>query len=82
MMGRILIAFLLAACLVLPLATCTHSRTGDYKHAPESVFGAQYGPDDTWAIYWYICGGDLESGQLRADGSGIDRYVTATDNLN
>jgi predicted small secreted protein len=78
MMGRLLIAFLLAACLALPLAACTHSGVGDYKYASDSVFGTQYDPGDTWAIYWYICGGDIESGY----GKTGDRYGAATDNFN
>jgi hypothetical protein len=81
-MKRILITFLLAVCLLLPLAGCTHSGAGVYKYTPDNVFGAQYDPGGTWAIYWYICGGDLESGHLRADGKGIDRYGAATDNIN
>ena len=41
---------------------------GKYKDAPDAAFGERYGPNDTWAIYWYICGGDLETGKLKADG--------------
>ena len=82
MMRKTLIALLLTLCLLLLLAACTHSGSGGYKYVPDSVFGAKYDPGDTWAIYWYICGGDLESGYPRADGKESDRYGAATDDLN
>jgi hypothetical protein len=73
-----LIALLLAVCFALPQAACTHSGPGEYKYVPASVFGEQYDTGDTWAIYWYICGGDLESGF----GKNGERHGAATDNLN
>jgi len=78
MMRKTLIALLLTLFLLLLL---TASGSGGYKYVPESVFGAKYGPSDTWAIYWYICGGDLESGYPRADGKESDRFGAATDDL-
>jgi hypothetical protein len=82
MVRRILIILLLTACAALPLAACHHSGSGAYKYAPDSVFGSRYDPGDTWAIYWYICGGDLESGHPRAGGGGGNgRFGAASDDL-
>jgi len=61
-MKRITSALLFALCLAALFTGCVHSGAGADKYLPDSVFGAKYDPGDTWAIYWYICGGDLESG--------------------
>ncbi|NLW78222.1 MAG: clostripain [Ruminococcaceae bacterium] len=34
---------------------------GDDDTTDATALGALYDPDDTWAVYWYLCGSDLES---------------------
>lgn len=54
------IAALLSVLLVgLLLAGCGQSRTGEENVPDQPVPGAETA--QTWAIYWYLCGSDLES---------------------
>ena len=66
-----LMAFLLAAMLCFSLTACLEdedweesSTSADSRYhekiakAMEEGYGSQ---DDTWAVYWYLCGSDLES---------------------
>ncbi len=52
------IAFLLAFCLLFLLAACGPRE----ELAASSSDPATAGNGDAWAIYWYLCGSDLESG--------------------
>ena len=38
-------------------------RYTEALYKPYKIPVSGYSPDDTWAIYWYICGSDLESEQ-------------------
>ena len=71
----------LALCALFALGACGHRPAGEYRNAPDAAFGPRYSPEDTWAVYWYICGGDLETGQPKADGSGYEKGGKATDDL-
>ncbi len=49
-------AFLLIVGMSVSLGGCADGGT------KEGEKEADYGKEDTWAIYWYLCGSDLESG--------------------
>ena len=77
-MKRIL-TILLALALVFSLAACTISVQQPEQAQPSQP--AQSGSktpaptgDDTWAIYWYLCGSDLESKY----GCGTDDLIEVT----
>ena len=59
------LAALLVATLCISFAAC--SGGGDYEDDSPSASGTgtqttqSFDPNDTWAIYWYLCGSDLES---------------------
>ncbi len=36
-------------------------NSGDDSGEHDALAGSGYSPDDTWAVYWYLCGSDLES---------------------
>lgn len=52
------LALLLATLMILSLAACGGAESAQGTAAPSQ--GQDSGTD--WAIYWYICGSDLESG--------------------
>jgi len=62
----------LAVCAALLLTACAArpASSNVYRSAPDSKFGENYNPNDTWAIYWYICGSALETGHPGTDGDG------------
>ena len=70
--ARVAARLLLAAFAALALAGCG-GGAGEYKSAPDAAFGRRYDRSDTWAIYWYICGSDLETGKPKEDGSGYTK---------
>ena len=61
--------------LLLLVSACTDEETGGaVSNAKRSTtskvsFGDEYNKDDTWLVYWYLCGTDLESnyGSASAD---------------
>lgn len=55
--GKILAAFIIAALFIL--TGCTGSNDGIRQARAE--FANTYSSSDTWVIYWYICGTDLET---------------------
>ncbi|MDR2655253.1 MAG: hypothetical protein LBC56_04145 [Oscillospiraceae bacterium] len=65
-----LIAILLGAVLLFSFCACDEllSDTDSYGDPSGAVsrtaasFGDSYDSGDTWAVYWYLCGSDLESG--------------------
>ncbi len=64
-MNRKILSLLLALCLLLSLTACGDAEPDapDVPDAPEqgdSVQPAADGGDESWAIYWYLCGSDLE----------------------
>ena len=64
-MNRKILSLLLALCLLLSLTACGDAEPDapDVPDAPgqgDSVQPAADGGDESWAIYWYLCGSDLE----------------------
>lgn len=64
-MNRKILSLLLALCLLLSLTACGDAEPDapDVPDAPEQgdpVQPAANGGDESWAIYWYLCGSDLE----------------------
>lgn len=54
------LAFFLAACMLLSLVGCSDTEDGEEepKTAAATMENSQ---GESWAIYWYLCGSDLES---------------------
>ena len=64
-MNRKILSLLLALCLLLSLTACGDAEPDapDVPDAPgqgDPVQPAADGGDESWAIYWYLCGSDLE----------------------
>lgn len=64
-MKRKILSLLLALCLLLSLTACGDAEPDapDMPDAPgqgDPVQPAADGGDESWAIYWYLCGSDLE----------------------
>ena len=64
-MNRKILSLLLALCLLLSLTACggTEPDAPDVPDAPgqgDPVQPAANGGEESWAIYWYLCGSDLE----------------------
>lgn len=59
---------LLGVCTVLNSCSSDTMEQTETQVSLESTSGGTGAEDDTWAIYWYICGSDLES----EDGSATD----------
>ncbi len=61
-MNRKILSLLLALCLLLSLTACGDAEP-DVPDAPgqgDPVQPAADGGEESWAIYWYLCGSDLE----------------------
>ncbi len=56
-MKKKLLALLLALTMLLSLAACG-GESADEPSEPSELSGAE---DGGWAVYWYLCGSDLES---------------------
>ena len=82
-MMKKLLSLLLACSLCLSFAACDEDYEGEYEqeeyeqeeyeqeeYEQEDLIGSSGDSDQTWAIYWYLCGSDLES-----------EYGAATDDL-
>ena len=52
-MKKKIFALMMALVMALPLAAC-----GDEPGTPDNNTAAD---DGSWAVYWYLCGSDLES---------------------
>ena len=64
-MKKRLLALLLALALALSLVACGGEDAEVNSSAPSkepSTPTASLGGDESWAVYWYLCGSDLESG--------------------
>ena len=67
--GRISLALVMAVMLVL-VSACTDEEPSSSGVPPTASrsskstvnFSDEYNKDDTWLVYWYLCGTDLESG--------------------
>lgn len=64
-MNRKILSLLLALCLLLSMTACGDAEPDapDVPDAPEQgdpVQPAADGGEESWAIYWYLCGSDLE----------------------
>ena len=55
------IAFLLAICLVFSFAGCSEEEPEETDGALAANQAAADTQGESWAIYWYLCGSDLES---------------------
>ena len=58
------IALVLAACMLLGLTACSEEDTEEIASPTEKTYEAPLRDKTTgesWAIYWYLCGSDLES---------------------
>ena len=55
--------FLLAAILITAFAVsgCLDDIDEPNQQPPAQHFADTFSPDDTWLVYWYICGSNLES---------------------
>ncbi|MCL1792578.1 MAG: clostripain-related cysteine peptidase [Oscillospiraceae bacterium] len=58
---RILSAFIIFAAICASLAAFASCEDEIETFLNEDLMGEEYGKDDTWAIYWYLCGSDLET---------------------
>lgn len=59
MKKRIAALLILAMLAMAALAGCEEAE--QVAHPSFDSIIKQYSPDDTWAIYWYLCGSDLET---------------------
>ena len=57
MKKRILVAIVVLALMISVLPSCSDM----HEDSANDVTTRQYSAEDTWAIYWYLCGSDLES---------------------
>lgn len=48
-------------CVTLTTVGCDLEEDGDGRQKSDVTFADVYNPEDTWLVYWYICGSDLES---------------------
>ena len=80
---RVLIILTLVVYVTLALAACTLKPppSNVSKSPPDSEFSEKYDPNDTWAIYWYICGGSLETGHPGENGIGSNKICGNYDNI-
>jgi len=68
-LGAAAILIILILVMALALALCSsednigaNNTWGNITPADHSaVLAERYNPDDTWAVYWYLCGSDLET---------------------
>lgn len=58
-MNRKILSLLLALCLLLSLTACGDAEP-DAPEQGDPVQPAADGGEESWAIYWYLCGSDLE----------------------
>ena len=77
-----LLALLMAGAMCFSFSACLDDYEGEYEEDEEyeeddggwfgedEEIGSSGDPDQTWAVYWYLCGSDLES-----------EYGAATDDL-
>lgn len=80
-MKKRLLCLLLILSLLCSFAGCEEDYEGEYEEQEDyeeefweddgGIIGESGDPNQTWAVYWYLCGSDLES-----------EYGAATDDLN
>ena len=64
--GRIGLAAFMAVALIL-VSACSDDTsnaappTSSRSQSSQVTFSNDYNKDDTWLVYWYLCGTDLES---------------------
>ncbi len=62
-----LVPLVMLACGILMLTSCNPlpqldaSASAGLSGSNSSIMEERYDKDDTWALYWYLCGSDLES---------------------
>jgi len=76
-----LLSLILCTALLLSSCAARQAPSNVYRSGPDSEFGENYNPNDTWAIYWYICGSALESGRPGTGGAGNVAGGKASDDL-
>lgn len=60
-MKRKFLALCLAAAIALSLAACGGGEEGSSSATREPSIPAANLEDNSWAVYWYLCGSDLET---------------------
>jgi len=58
---RLIIIFLIITLAVFPALFLTSCEDEIETYLHEELLGDEYDLNDTWAIYWYLCGSDLET---------------------
>lgn len=54
-------AYFLALTMLLMLTACSDTDVPDTSSEPDSSSAVETAEDGSWAVYWYLCGSDLET---------------------
>ena len=54
-------AYFLALTMLLALTACSDTDVPDTSSEPDSSSAVETAEDGSWAVYWYLCGSDLET---------------------
>ena len=57
-----ILSFIMAILLMASFAGCSNTETAETEEIVEITETAETDEVHSWAVYWYLCGSDLESG--------------------